>query len=217
MDLSFTKREVIWIIIAILIFGFITGISFKEDKLIIDYTLSSLIVPILVILTSVIAKKIMANFSSIKIEHSVWKFQRWGWYLRSYFKKPFPIGIVLSFFLSLFSLGIIKPLALLQFDVKNVPEKRILKRSGRIRKMEINEFDFSITSAMGFYALLLLSIIGMIFKYPELAKYSVYYGAWNLVPFGKLDGARIFFWNAYHWFVLVIFYILFIVGVILFV
>lgn len=216
MGLSFTKKEVIWIIIAVLIFGFITGISYKDDKLIIDYALSSLIVPIIVVLTSIIAKKIIGNVYSIKIEHSVWKFRRYWWHLRSYLKKPFPIGIVLPFFLSLFSLGIIKPLTILQFDAENIPEKRILKARGRIRKMEINEFDLSITASAGFYSLLLLSIIGMIFKYPELAKYSVYYGAWNLVPWGGLDGTKVFFWNAFHWFLLAIFYILFIIGLILF-
>ncbi|MBS3076109.1 hypothetical protein J4429_06680 [Candidatus Pacearchaeota archaeon] len=216
MDWNFTKREVVWIIISVIIFGFITGISYKEDTLVINYSLSSLIVPILVVMTSIIVKKYIGNIHCIKIEHSVWKFQRYGWYLRSYFKKPFPIGIVFPFFLSLFSLGIIKPLAILQFDAENIPEKRILRRKGRIRKMEINEGDLSITAMAGFYSLLLLSLIGIIFKYPELAKYSIYYGAWNLVPFGGLDGTKVFFWNAYHWFLLVIFYILFIIGLILF-
>ena len=75
MDWNITKKEVIWIIITIIIFGFITGISYKEDTLVIDYNLSSLIVPILVILTSVIAKKIIGNVHCIKIEHSVWKFR----------------------------------------------------------------------------------------------------------------------------------------------
>ncbi|MDD5193938.1 MAG: hypothetical protein PHF67_05135 [Candidatus Nanoarchaeia archaeon] len=214
---NFTKKEVVWTIIAIILFGFITGISYKNDTITIDYSLSSLIVPILVVLTSILTKKIIGNIRCIEIEHSVWKFQRWGWYLRSYFKKPFPIGLALPFFLSIFSLGIIKPLAILQFDAKNIPEKRILRRVGRIRKMEINEYDLSITAASGFYALLVLSIIGIIFKYPELAKYSVYYGIWNMIPFGGLDGTKLFFGNAYHWIVLVILHILLLIGVILFV
>lgn len=213
--ISFTKKEMLWIIITIIIFSFLTGISFKEDTLVIDYTLSSLIVPALIILISIIAKKITANIYSLKIEHSVWKFQRYWFHSRSYFKKPFPIGIVLPFFLSLFSLGIIKPLTFLQFDEKNIPEKRILRRIGRIRKMEINEFDLSITSAIGFYSLLLLSAIGIILKYPELARLPLYYGIWNLIPVSKLDGAKVFFWNAYHWFALLFLHIIFIVGAIL--
>jgi hypothetical protein len=213
----FTLKEIVWIIIAILIFGFITGISFKEDKLIIDYNLSSLIVPFLIIMISVLAKKIISSRFSIKIEHSIWKFQRYGYYERSSFKKPVPIGIILPFFLSLFSLGIIKPLAFLQFDAENLREKRILRNYGRIRKTEINEYDSGYAALAGFYSLILLSIIGIIFKYPELAKYSIYYGAWNIVPFGSLDGTKLFFGNFFHWFILVIFYILFIIGTILFI
>lgn len=217
MDLSFTKKEIVWIIIALLLFAFITGISIKNDKLIIDYNLNSIIIPVLIIFISIIAKKIAANFSNIKIEHEVWKFQRWGWYKRSYFKKPFPIGIVLPFFIAVFSLGIIKPLTFLQFHAKNLKEKRILRQIGRIRKTEINEYDLSFTSSIGFYSLIILSIIGIIFKYPELAKYPIYYGMWNLVPFGGLDGTKIFFWNAFHWIFLVILHILFLIGIIMFI
>ena len=199
----FTTKEVIWVLIAILIGGFVIGLSSSLRP-----SLIGLLWVAIIILVSVTAKKITAPIYSLKIEHKVWGWQRWGWYERSEFKKPMPLGIIFPFFISVLSLGIIKPLTLLQFDAENLTKSRVLKKRGTYRYSEINEGDLAFTAAWGFWALLLLSIIALLIKQPELMRYSIYYGLWNLIPFGQLDGSKLFFGSLINWILLVIVYII---------
>ncbi|MDD5191824.1 MAG: hypothetical protein PHH54_04080 [Candidatus Nanoarchaeia archaeon] len=199
----FSGKEVIWIIIAILIGGFVIGLSSKLEPSLIGLLWASII-----ILVSVIAKKIAAPFYSLKIEHKSWGWKRWGWYERSQFKKPIPLGIILPFFLSVLSLAIIKPLTLLQFDAENFTKKRVLRKRGTYRYSEINESDLAFTAAWGFWALIALAILCSFLKQPEISRYAIYYGIWNLIPFGNLDGTKIFFGSLTNWILLVIVYII---------
>lgn len=207
----FTKKEVIWILISLIILEFI--IIFPNE----DISIYLMLAPVLAVLVSVMTKKLAADYFNIKIEHKIWEFQRWGFYERSHFKKPFPIGLVLPFFLSIFSLGAIKFLAILQFDATNLPRKRILKRHGIERRSEMNDSDLAFTAAWGFYSLVLLSVIGILIKSPEIARYSIFYGAWNLIPFGKLDGNKLFFGSLFNWILVAVVYILTIIAAVTFV
>lgn len=120
------------------------------------------------------------------------------------------MGLILPFFISIISLGIIKPFWLLQFNSENLMKKRIQRARGEgyYRRTEINETDLAFTSAWGFWALILLAIIGFFLKQPELTKYSIYYGIWNLIPLGNLDGIKLFFGSIINWVLLVIVYVI---------
>ena len=168
-----------------------------------------LILPIIIILTNVITKKYAANYFNIKITYNIWQFQRFWLATKSKFKKPIPIGLILPIFLSFFSLGIIKAMTFLQFDYENNFPKRVLRKNGRVRREELNESDPGYTAAWGFYSLLILSAIAIIINlltdfqiFIDLAKYSLYYGAWNLLPISQLDGTKLFFGNFFNWVVL---------------
>lgn len=196
----FTQKEIAWIVIVIIVFEFI--IIFPLQK---DFNPIILAIPPIIIFTSIIAKKIAANFFNIKIEHEIWKIQRWGFYKRSHIKKPIHIGLIFPFIISIISLGLVKMLLFLQFKVDNVYEKRILKERGFKRKSEINDSDAGFTAAWGFYSLILLAFIGAVFRFPELVKYSIYYSMWNLLPIANLDGSKLFYGTITSWiFILII-------------
>mgnify|MGYP001596391204 CR=1 FL=1 len=199
----FTQKEAVWILISIIIFEFIILFPIPEN-----FNILLILIPIIIILINVFSKKIACNFFNIKIEHKPWEIQRFGLSMRSKLKKPFPVGLVFPIVLAILSLGIIKPLTLLQFDYENIPEKRILKQRGLKRKSEINDSDIGFTAVWGFASLLALAIIASLFKFPELAKYSVFYGAWNLIPYGNLDGAKVFFGSMMSWVTLTILYLI---------
>ena len=201
--LNFSGKEIAWIIIAILIMGFI--ISLPKLSISSPYVF---LTAAIIILTSILTKKIASSHYHIKIEHKIWSFKRWGWYERSKFKKPIPIGLILPFFVSFLSLGIIKILTLLQFDAENLSKKRVLKKRGAYRYSEINESDLAFTSAWGFWALIALAIIGYLINQPELTKYSIYYGIWNLIPISNLDGSKLFFGSLINWILLIIIYLI---------
>jgi Zn-dependent protease len=210
----FTKKELVWIIVMLIVYEFI--IIFPSSN-----TLNPLIllVPIMILFTNIISKKIAAGFFNIKIEHKVWEFQRWGYYKRSYFKKPFQIGLILPFALSILTLGMVRMFTFFQFEVENIHETRILKQRGLKRKEEINESDIAFTAAWGFLSLLVLAIIGALpgIKeiFPELAKNAVYFGFWNMIPISKLDGSKLFFGSILTWAVLAILYLIALILVII--
>jgi hypothetical protein len=200
MDLSFDLKELIWIIIALIIFEFMVIFP-------IPTTLNPfiLLTPLVILTVSLLTKKIAAPFLNIKINYKIWEFQRYGWYERSKLKKTFPIGLVFPFLLAFLSLGIIKIFMLLQFDSKNLPKKRLLKKRGWERRSEINESDLAAVSAWGFYSILALAIVGTLpiikIILPQLPKYAIFYGFWNLFPLGHLDGSKLFFGSKITWFI----------------
>jgi len=202
MIFKFNKKEIFWIILTIIILGFIIEFSAA-------YTITSkgFLYAAIIILTSVLIKNLAADYFYVNIEHKIWEFKQWWWTTRSHFKKPVPIGLILPFFVTFISIGAIKIMTILQFDGKP-SKKRILKKRGSIRKSEVNESDFAFISAWASWALILLAIIASFIKQPELAKYSIYYGFWNLLPLGQLDGAKLFFGSFINWILLAIIYII---------
>ncbi|MBR9705564.1 hypothetical protein GOV14_00875 [Candidatus Pacearchaeota archaeon] len=217
----FTKKEVTWLIIAIILLGFIIEFSDRPNNTKFSGPLSffqqhpGFIYAIIIIIIPVTIKNLVASRYSIKIEHKILHFRRWGWYRRSQLKKPFPIGLIVPFFVALITLGYVKLLGLIQFDAQDLPKKRVLRKRGRVRKIEMNESDTGYTALWGFWSLIFISIISLIFKYPDLAKYSIYYASWNLLPIGNLDGMKLFFGSVINWIILAI--ICFPVGLTLFI
>tara|TARA_Y100000310_G_C20555258_1_gene750178 strand:- start:314 stop:949 length:636 start_codon:yes stop_codon:yes gene_type:complete len=200
-----TKKEIAWVIIAILIMGFIISFSLTPT-----YSPKVLLIAAIIILTSVITKKIAGDFFNIRVEHKVLEFKRWSYYTRSHFKNPIPMGLILPFFFSIISLGMIKPFTLLQFTSENLMKKRIRRRrrEWEYKRTEINDSDIAFTAAWGFFALLILALVATLLKQPELAKYSIYYGVWNMIPFGTFDGIKLFFGSPLNWALLAITYII---------
>lgn len=209
----FSKKEILLIIIFIVIGGLISFIPKIPSlgKAIINFFIFSII-----IIVSISVKKMFSGDYAIKIEHDVFSIERYGFKEREKFKGPFKIGF-LTILISIISLGYIKPLTFFQFECENIPEKRILKTSGSkraVRKEEINEEDLANTSAYGFYALILTAIIGLFIKpiFPyfgfNLAKYSIYYGIWNMLPIGQLDGSKLFFGITIKWLFILIVYVI---------
>jgi hypothetical protein len=212
----FTKKELIWMLIFIIIGSFISFIPLIPNDNPIKI-LTTLVIFTIIITTNIVAKKLTAPHYAIKIEHDDWKLIHWGWFKRNYFKKPLPIGLIVPFFLTIFTLGYLKPFAFFQFNVKDIPEKRITKKHGfrSTRRNEfINEEDIGYTASSGFFALLILALIGTFLKPylptfgSELAKYSIYFGLWNLLPAGQLDGSKMFFSTTLLWSFLTIIYII---------
>jgi len=217
----FTKKELIWMAIFIIIGSFISWIpvipSDNPIKIITTILVFSTIIPIWIA-----TKKLVSPHYSIKIEHTDWKLTQWWWFIRAYFKNPLPLGLIAPFSLAIFTLGYLKPYAFFQFNFENVPETRILKRHGprgSRRKEVITEQDLAYTAAWGMYALLGLAIIGVLLKPllpnygAELAKYSIFYGLWNLLPAGQLDGTKIFFGTTVQYTFILILFIISLIGV----
>lgn len=196
----FKLKELAHIFIVILLFAFI--ISFLEG---INAYLIALLLAAIILFVNILSKKLLAFFLELEIEQKIWHFQRWGLYERSHFKKPIPIGIILPFLLSWISypIGFIKMLTFLQFEPKPTSARKA-KRHGLYRFSEMTEWHIAAIAGIGIFANLVLAIIAYIAGFPDLARYSIYFSVWNMLPIGQLDGTKILFGSKILWVILTI-------------
>jgi len=196
----FKLKEVAQIIIAIILFAFV--ISFpgvlKDNGRIVE----ALIFAFIILVASTLAKKITAYYYDSEIEQKTLHWRRWGYYERSQLKKPIPIGILLPFLLVWISwpTGFIKMLTFLQTDIKPT-SARIARRRGGLsqRFLEMTEFHSAVICGIGIAASLVLGLTAWVLGYGLLAKFSIYFCVWNMLPLGQLDGSRILFGSKPLW------------------
>ncbi len=197
----FSIKELAAIITVIILFAFI--ISFLQG---LEVFLSALITATIIIAVNVISKKLIAYRLDSKIEQKIWQWQRWGFYERSKLKKPIPAGIIFPFILIWISypLGFLKMLTFLQFDVSPLPS-RAAKKHSLYRYTEMTEWHIASIAGFGIFCVLVLAAVAYLLNYPDLARYSIYFSLWNLLPIGQLDGCKILFGSRLLWYILSIF------------
>jgi hypothetical protein len=187
------KKEIGLIIISVIIMTLLIVFGREEGSS--PALIRAFLVSIIILSLVVMAKRITANYLDVGIEHKIWEFQRYNIIEHSHFRRPIPLGLILPLLLSLFSLGIVKFFAFLQFESKALPSKAV-KKYGLRRYSGIMEWDDAL---IVFYSLMPLLFIGLISKFipgiffADLARYSMIYVISNLIPIGKLDGTKLFF------------------------
>lgn len=191
------------ILVAIIILTAITSLTF-----IINYQLEKIpmvfLFSVIIIIASILSKKITANLLDSDVEHEIWQMQRYGFYPRSQFKNPIPAGIIFPIIFSIISLGMLKFSALLTYETRAL-KYRASKRFGYYSFTEMTEWHNGLIGAVGIFFILILAIISYFLPIAELeyfAKMSIYYAFWNLLPISKLDGAQIFFGSRILWTIL---------------
>ena len=189
------KKEILALVLALIVLAFSN--AFTD----IDKFVSSLFIFAIILIVFVTAKKLTAHYYESEEETKIWTFQRYGLYERSYFKTPIPIGIILPFFLSIFTFGYVPWFAVLTSDIKPT-STRAVKRHDFYSYSEMTEWHLGMISAAGIFFTLLIAPIAYILNFPELAKTAVWFAFFNLFPLGKLDGTRIFFGSLVLWVIL---------------
>lgn len=205
----FKINEVFQILLVIILFAFI--INFLSG---LETFLFALLIAFIIISVNVITKKMIASSIDLEIEQKILQFQRWGFYKRSKLKKSIPFGLILPFFMLWLSYptGFFKMFTFLQYDLKPTKARAAKKHGGLYRFSELTEFHIALPAIWATVATLLLAVLAYLLNFPDLARYSIYYSAWNLIPFGQLDGCKMFFGSKLWW---LFFVIMSILGIIL--
>jgi Zn-dependent protease len=192
----FTKNEVVAILISTVVIAF--SVNFVTNGII--AFLWTLLATFVVIMVSVLAKKVMGFYLETETESRLWDIYWFGWKQHQHFKKPFPIGAILP----LISKIILLPLkgfiwmATLVFDVK--PKSyRAAKRHGLYTFSGMTEEHIGYIAAAGIVANLIFAVIGYLVGFTEFARLNIYYAFFNILPLSKLDGNKIFFGNIVLW------------------
>ena len=198
------------ILAAIVILTIVIGFQIPFDKFLdMENLAKSFFFSAIIISISVLAKKGAANKLDADVEHELWRWQRFGYKPHHYLKEGLPAGIALPLFFSLFTLGSLKVMALLNYYAAPL-RRRAARRFGYYSYGELSEYHNGLIGAAGIAAVLVLSFVSYFIPgVSMLAKYSAYYAFWNMLPLSYLDGTQIFFGSRVLWITLAIFTIVF--------
>jgi hypothetical protein len=165
--------------------------------------LLSMFISILVIISvNTLSKKFFAYQLETDVSLGFWSIYYYGFAKKNHFKRPLPMAW-LPLVGSLITLGSFIWMPIIEFDVKPRPE-RISRRHGLYRFTEVTEWHIALIAAAGIFTTILFGIIGYFVGFETFAKLSIFYAAWSIIPFGKLDGTKIFFGSRNLWVVLLI-------------
>ena len=192
----FKSDELIHILLAVLIISFVIGLA-------INSFLTAVVFAIIILFANILAKKAMAYFLDCGIKIKIWYMQRYGIYERSKFKYPVPMGVILPFIISILSIGQIVWLAVTEFEIYPL-KSRASKKIGLYRFSELTESHINQIASCGIVANLALAILAYLYGSPSLARYSIYFASFNMLPISNLDGSKIFFGGRKIWLILAI-------------
>jgi hypothetical protein len=186
-------QEFLNILAAILILTVVSGFSLAVHSNWTGVT-QAFLFSVIIIFVTIFAKKAMAYWLDCDVEHEIWKFQRWGYKKHQHFPRPIPGGIIFPLFVTLFSWGIIKFPAILTYETTAL-KRRAAKRFGVFSYTEVTEWHHALIGSAGIIAAFLIAIVTYFLpaNFEYLAKIAIFYGAVNLLPLSKFDGAQIFY------------------------
>lgn len=207
----FKIKEILLIILFSILLGILiklrTDISTGYSNLL-NAILIGIITMFVILGLNVITKKITARYLDTSIEIRPWKFKQFWFKSRAHLRRAFPAGIFFPILTTFFSMGYLVWLAVMDFEPSPL-SSRATKRYGLYRFSELTESHIALIAASGVIINLLLAIPGYIFGFTELAKLSIYFACWNLLPLGSLDGSKIFFGSRILWFALALIALIF--------
>lgn len=187
------KDEIVAILVVSLILGFAFSIvnSFGSFA----YVFISILI---IISANTIAKKISAFYMDSEIEVKVWEIQRYGFKPEKHLNRPFPVGLFMPIIIAAISIGYLKWMASLVFDI-SAKVYRTAKRFGIYSFSEITEYHLALIAASGVIINLFLAVLGYLIGYDDFAKLNIYYAFFNIIPLSDLDGNKIFFGSIIIW------------------
>jgi Zn-dependent protease len=152
----------------------------------------------IILIANIFAKKIVSFYVDAEIKVKIWEIKRWGLAPHKYLKKPFPAGAFFPIILTALTVGYATWMACLSFDVR--PKTyRASRRFGLYSFSEMTEWHIALIAAAGILANLLFAIIGYLLGFSDFARWSIYFSAFNMIPFSDLDGSKIFFGSTVLW------------------
>ncbi len=179
-------KEILALIVALIVLTF--SYTFINPQLFIP----TLLAFTLILIVYVSSKKLAAHYYEANEEIKIWTFKRFGLAEKNYLCYPIPIGIILPFLLSILTFGLMKWFAVLESEI-SPKEIRAVKRHDFYSFSEMTEWNLALISSAGIFSCFLLSFLSYLINLPLLSRLGIYFAVFNLIPLGKLDGARIFF------------------------
>ncbi|MEK6919179.1 MAG: hypothetical protein AABW73_04015 [Nanoarchaeota archaeon] len=155
----------------------------------------------LILFVYLLAKKLTGYYFSVDEESRIWSLKRYGFRAHQYFNNEVPLGIILPIVVLVLSLGTIPWYASLQSDLKPRKYKQV-RKDGLLSFTNISDRDSAFVSAAGVFSCLLIAFFAYILNLPLVSRIAIQFSFFNMIPFGQLDGTKLFFGNRSLWMVL---------------
>jgi hypothetical protein len=154
----------------------------------------------IVVVANVITKKSAAKMLDCEIEIKVWEIGKYGFDKNQHAKRILPMGAILPVLAKviLFPLKYFTWMGSLIFDVKS-KVSRSAKRFGLYTFSDVTEYHIGLIAAAGILINLILAVVGYFTGFSTLARISMYYAFFNMLPLSELDGNKIFFGSLIMW------------------
>ncbi|MEM3112895.1 MAG: hypothetical protein QXI33_00530 [Candidatus Pacearchaeota archaeon] len=198
------KEESYHILFAIIVltFAVVYGQALNQTLTYITLFLSLIFISIILV-GNILTKKISAYYFESELYVKIWMWERYGFKRHEYLNTPIPLGILLSAIIALITKGFFIFMAVLESDAEGT-SARASKRHGIYRFTELTENNLGMILASGVVFNLLLAVFAYLADLSLLGRWSIFYAAYSLLPFGSLDGTKIFFGNRVVWFTLAV-------------
>ncbi len=152
---------------------------------------------LLVIITNVVVKKIVAYRLEAKAKTKFWSMYHFGFAEKKHFKNSIPM-LWISPLLSLISRGAMVWMPLLEFEITPRTE-RIAKRHELYRFAQMTEWHIALIVFWGIISNVILCLLLNFVGFPQIAKISLYYAIWSIIPLSNLDGSKLLFGSKKLW------------------
>ncbi|MBU2612610.1 MAG: hypothetical protein KKB62_02730 [Nanoarchaeota archaeon] len=187
------RKEFFAVVIISIVLGLI--ISLVKD---VNIFLMTTLFVFIAIIANIIAKKIFSFYLDTDIEIKIWEIKQFGVKKHLHFKNFIQAGIFVPLIVKFISVGLINWMACLTFDASG-KVYRAAKRHGIYSFSEVSEEEMGWIASAGIITNILLSIVAYLVGAEVLAKISMTYAFFNIIPAFDWDGAKIFFGNVTLW------------------
>ena len=188
-----TIKEFFSIIIVSLILGAMVSLVRSIDA----FLVTSFFV-LIAIFINVASKKLFSYYLDTEIEIKIWEIKQFWVKKHFHFKRPLLAGIFVPLIIKFISVGLINWMACLTFDASG-KVYRAARRHGIYSFSEVTEEEMGWIAGFGIIMNLLLAVVAYLIGQETLAKISITYAFFNMIPAFDWDGAKIFFGNIPLW------------------
>ena len=185
----FSKNEILVLLIASLMTGYL--LAFKQ----ITWTswLACSGIGLLIVLIHHAGYKFSASLLDCSTETQLWSAKQLLFTPRAHLKKQFPLWLFIPLVLVWLSIGAIKWLGIITFNVVPLPSRI------KMRWKELTEWHIALIAAGSSVFNIIAAIAAKALGFNSFAIFNLMFVLFSLIPIGQLDGSKIFFGSRLLW------------------
>ena len=197
MKANFSKKELLTLIIASLILGFVFGFDDKQTVFEWSFWFSNYVLFFIISLIALtifyIAEKKIAALYKTTSSFEIWNIKRLGFAEASRSKNPLYIGLFVPLFLTFLSNGILPFTAVTQSSDETRSSHKLGKTYSRLSEFELSRISVAGPFTLAIFAIIIKLMSNIIPSSDKIIFVSLAIAISNMLPLPKLNGIKAYF------------------------